>query len=212
MIVAEKAGSGKADDLGPVEFRNLSYLEEDGWHRVDSLVSLKGCGMNTSCNIENPYGVTAKGPNDIIAGSGIGVRRNGELLWTSGYVTLNVEVHPRVEFHIATVLGDQRYTGNASVSVPRGLDAHVSLEGAAIRTEGVLGFLGVNDNFQGWTGDVSSRNQSVLVLMSRNKMIVATWRSDLGWLTYSLLALGVLVAGVIGLKIYKQLRKSTRED
>jgi len=58
--------------LGPVEFRNLAYLKQDGWHQVTSLTGLAGCGISTpDCNIAIPYGVTVKGPDYMVAGTGM---------------------------------------------------------------------------------------------------------------------------------------------
>lgn len=211
MIVAEKAGSGEPGNLGPVEFRNMAYLKEDGWHLIDSLVSLSGCGINTSCRITNPYAVSVRGPNHIAAGSGIGVRKGGELLWTSAYVTLDVKVHPRVEFHITSISGDQVYTGNASVSVPKGLYVHVSLVEATIRADGLFGALGANDEFQRWGGDLNSANQSVLLLMNHDKALIATWRMGFVSLIMSVILLSALVALIVGLVVHSRLKKSSRE-
>jgi hypothetical protein len=73
--------------LGPVEFRNLSYLKEDGWHQVTSLTATVGCAvLNPNCdhpNIKLPYGVTLAGPNDFKAGTGQQLRKNNDLLWTT---------------------------------------------------------------------------------------------------------------------------------
>lgn len=207
MIVAEKAGSQEPSNLGSVEFRNMAYLKDDGWHLVDSLVSLIGCGINTMCTRNNPYGVSVIGPNHIAAGSGIPVRKSGELLWTSSYVTLNVMVHPQVEFHIMSIIGDRMYTGNASVSVPKGLYVHVALVSKTSRADSFLGVLGANDEFQGWVGDINSANQSVLLLMNRDKALTATWRMGFSSLILSLMLPIALVAVAVGLLIYRRVTK-----
>ncbi len=59
MAVAEKvATSNELGVLGPVEFRNISYLTVEGWHQVDSLISLNSCGINMNCSDPNLYGVS----------------------------------------------------------------------------------------------------------------------------------------------------------
>jgi hypothetical protein len=50
-FVAEK-GSDTATfgKLEPVEFRNLAYLKDYGWHSVTELYTNVECGVNTNCN------------------------------------------------------------------------------------------------------------------------------------------------------------------
>ena len=67
--------------LGPVEFRNLAYLTQDGWHNSSALYALVGCGVNPVC-IANPYGISLEGPNQIIAGSGLSQPQDRDLLWS----------------------------------------------------------------------------------------------------------------------------------
>jgi hypothetical protein len=67
--------------LGPVEFRNLAYLKQDGWHNSSALYALVGCGVNPVC-IANPYGISLEGPNQIIAGSGLSQPQDRDLLWS----------------------------------------------------------------------------------------------------------------------------------
>jgi hypothetical protein len=89
LMVAEKSfnnysQSPQLDILGPVEFRNLSYLEEDGWHNVTSLNAISTClaTLYPNCGVDIPYGVSVVGPNDIVAGTGMQRRQNGESLWS----------------------------------------------------------------------------------------------------------------------------------
>jgi len=196
MMVAEKVtASNELGDLGPVEFRNLEYLKEDGWHAVDSLVSLNSCGTNTNCVVENPYRVSSEGPNQIIAGSSGEIRRSGQLLWTSGYVTLNITVHPKIQFHLVTITGDQVLVGSAQVKVPKGLSVDVWLTTTSTQTDGLLGLMGAVDQFQGWTGYGNSSDQSIRVLMDRNRSVQAIWRTDLEPVAYTTtLAVMFLVA------------------
>jgi hypothetical protein len=81
-FVAEKTGSTTPGPLGPVEFRNLGYLQQDGWHQVTALYAIVNCGANASC-IQIPYGVSLVGPNHIIAGTSITQPKDGQLLWNS---------------------------------------------------------------------------------------------------------------------------------
>lgn len=81
-MVAEKVTlSPVPGTLGPVEFRSLAYLEQDGWHNATALYALVGCGVNPVC-IQNPYGVAAESANEIVAGSGESQPNDRELLWT----------------------------------------------------------------------------------------------------------------------------------
>ncbi len=66
--------------LGPVEFRNLAYLKQDGWHPVTALSAIVTCGAGAKC-IPFTYGVCLKGPNHIIAGSSVNQPRDGQQLW-----------------------------------------------------------------------------------------------------------------------------------
>jgi hypothetical protein len=68
--------------LGPVEFRNLSYLQQDGWHAVTALRAIVNCGVNPNC-IPIPYGVSLLGPNNVVAGTSIAQPKDGQLLWNS---------------------------------------------------------------------------------------------------------------------------------
>lgn len=82
-VTAEKVTlSTSLGPLGAVEFRNLAYLKEDGWHNVTALYATVNCGVNPNC-IPIPYGVSLLGPNHIIAGSGVPQPKDGELLWSS---------------------------------------------------------------------------------------------------------------------------------
>lgn len=81
FVIAEQGTTASLARLGPVEFRNISYLTTNGWRPVKSLVAQVGCGANTPCTVPNPYGVSVVGPNDILAGSGMEKHRDGELIW-----------------------------------------------------------------------------------------------------------------------------------
>jgi len=88
-FVAEK-GSDTATfgKLGPVEFRNLAYLKEDGWHSVVALYANVGCGVNTNCNVKNPYGVMLKDSGIVVAGIGVHQPKDMDLLL--GTLTLDL--------------------------------------------------------------------------------------------------------------------------
>lgn len=206
MLVAEKVtASNEFSDLGPVEFRNLEYLKEDGWHAVDSLISLKSCGNNASCESVNSYGVSSKGANEIIAGSGGKIAKNGQLLWTSSYVILSVVVHSNVPFHVTTVAGDQELTGSAQVIVPKALFVDVWLTTSSIQSGGLLGLLGGVDEFQGWVGYGPSENRSIRVLMDQNRSLQATWHTnpDGAIRNFAILAVFLVLALVV-LRIRKR--------
>jgi len=85
FIVAEEANISPVSTgkLGPVEFRNLQYLGQTDreWHKVTSLTALSGCGVISPNCGTIPYGIAVEGPNDILAGTGLQARQEGELLW-----------------------------------------------------------------------------------------------------------------------------------
>ena len=85
-MVAEEitGGPSTSGSLGPVEFRNLQYRNNSRtWTRVTSLRAISRCGnTNSNCGLSIPYGVTALGPNDIIAGTGEQLTQTGVVLWS----------------------------------------------------------------------------------------------------------------------------------
>ena len=110
-FVAEKVTSSNPGSLGPVEFRNLAYLMNNGWRTVRELYTLYGCGLNMSCDVVNPYGLSALAPNDVVAGFGLPVPKAGELLWSgSGDNTLALTVPGSAE-----VMIDGSYCGTGSM-------------------------------------------------------------------------------------------------
>lgn len=80
VVAAKTTTSSTLAPLGPVEFRNLSYLKPDGWHTASALYALVTCGLNTQCP-SNPYGVSLIGPDHIIAGTSATQQADGKLLW-----------------------------------------------------------------------------------------------------------------------------------
>ena len=120
VFVAEEVTSAPyaSGVLGPVEFRKLSYLDQNyGWSQVTSLRAISGCGgLNPNCGISIPYGVTVLGPNDIIAGAGEQLRNNGEFLWSKG-ATLTLLAPPSIH---AFVDGVDRGGGSIQVSIEFG--------------------------------------------------------------------------------------------
>ena len=83
-LVAEQSSGPYLSQLGPVEFRDLAYLANDGlWHGASSLSLIDGCGAaaDGSCSVSNAYGVESAGPNDVIAGSNVPTPAGGQLVW-----------------------------------------------------------------------------------------------------------------------------------
>jgi uncharacterized repeat protein (TIGR02543 family) len=115
FFIAEK-GSDAATfgKLGPVEFRNLAYLKDEGWHPVTALYANVGCGMGTDCNVKNPYGVMLEDSEVVIAGSGIHQPKDKDLL----FGTLTLDLPNQVK---GTV--DKKYfiSGSSQVPLPPGL-------------------------------------------------------------------------------------------
>ena len=93
FMVAEETTSMPlaSGNLGPVEFRNLSYLKQNGWQQVQSLTAIAGCGaLSPNCSTI-PYGVASLGANDVLVGADVHQVLNNQLLWTAQVpLTLNV--------------------------------------------------------------------------------------------------------------------------
>lgn len=178
FIIAEgNAVQNASTTLGPVEFSQLSYFDGKGWNAVNSLVALSYCGTGVTC-IANSYGATAIGSNLLLAGSNVRKSQDGALLWTSGYVNLDINVHPGTQFFVTSALGTVSYNGTASVGIPKGMFAYVALSDTVAGTPGMLGWIGGQDHFEEWSGAVSSKNLTVQLLMDSNKTITANWQTD----------------------------------
>jgi hypothetical protein len=142
-ITSDPVPSG---DLGPVEFRNLSYLNQSSWHEVESLTALSGCSVVTpktpSCD-NLPYGITVLGPNDVIAGTGEQRRERGETLWATQWtLTLNAP-------HEATFTVDDHYevSGGSQISLPPGNHVIHATEYVPVSDEVRLRFYGWADGY-----------------------------------------------------------------
>jgi hypothetical protein len=179
MMVAEKTtASGFVGDLGPVEFRNLAYLTGTQWQPVASIAALNVCSAELACDAIPNAGVTLVSANDIIAGSRAQNHKDGTLLWTIGYVTLNVQVHPQTQFYVTSTYGAQLFRGNATMKLPKNMFAFVSLLDSNTLAAGVPGLFGAVDHFKGWRGDAVSQNFSVRLLMNGDKSVWANWATD----------------------------------
>jgi len=192
------------------EFRNLGYLKEDGWHTSESLVALRACTVSAICGSHFPYGVAVTAPGQIIAGSSIEGVPNGELVWTSGFFTLNVDVGSGNGFYVGSVMGARPFESSASVEIPRNMFAHVSLLSSKTPTPGVLGMLGAEDEFHAWVGDVSSKNESIRLLMDRDRSIKATWSTSFYGLQPTIILALVLILSLIVVLIAFSVRRKGR--
>ena len=177
MVAEGSANPNASTTLGPVKYRQLSYFNGVSWNSVDSLVALSYCGISVAC-FANSYGAKAIGSNLLLAGSNVPKSQDGSLLWTSEYVSLNIEVNSGAQFFVTSVLGTDEYRGNTQIGIPRGMFAYVAVSDPVTSTPGVLGLIGGQDRFQEWSGAVSSRNLTVQVLMDSNKTITANWETD----------------------------------
>ncbi len=102
-FVAEKVTSSPAPGrLGPVEFRNLAYLKEDGWHLATALNAIVNCPGNRSC-VPISYGVSVIGPNHVIAGTSIPQPKDGALLWSTGTESTVTASLPTTSFTRSTL-------------------------------------------------------------------------------------------------------------
>jgi hypothetical protein len=207
MVAEGSTNANASTTLGPVKFNQLSYFNGVSWNSVDSLVALSYCGISVAC-FANSYGATAIGPNLLLAGSNVPKSADGSLLWTSGYVSLNVAVHPGAAFFVTSILGTHEYSGNAEISIPRGMFAYVSVSDMVTNTPGILGLIGGRDQFQGWSGAANSRNITVQLLMDSNKTMNADWATDasIPLIVVSSIALLTLIIVVAKMRAYRTKR------
>ena len=196
LMLAEKTGTDQLiGSLGPVAFRDLEYFKQNEWQPVESLLAVRSCSPTQTCNLDQPFGVSVVGDN-VLAGSVQEMPKNGELLWTSGIVTLNVIAHPDAQFSVWTYAGQQLFVGNATTEIPKGMFAYVSLIDTTVPSSGILGTLGAKDEFEGWIGEKSS-NSSVQILVEDNYVLQATWRSDYSSPIVLILSAMLVVAGIL---------------
>jgi hypothetical protein len=165
-MVAEEVTSTQSasGSLGPVEFRNLSYL--DGpitWQSVTSLSAISGCGgVYPNCSISIPYGVTVLGPNDIIAGTGEQFTKSGSLLWPRTF-TLTVSAPSQ-----AWVIVDGLPYAGGLTSVPLLQGSH------SISVPEIVGIDSMNRlRFDGWSDGSTALNR--VINMSSDTNLQATY-------------------------------------
>lgn len=132
FVVAEEVTNqpSASGNLGPVEFRNLSYWTSYGWQPVTSLSAISGCGIispNCVTKIYGisviPYGVTVLGANDIITGTGEQLRADGASLWPQTFMlTLTAPTGVQVtidgDLYSSGALDVPLLQGSHSLSVP----------------------------------------------------------------------------------------------
>ena len=154
FIIAEEVNMSpeSTGKLGPVEFRNLQYLKQTDreWHQVTSLIALSGCGVISPNCGTTPYGISIEGPNDILAGTGLQTRQEGELLWPRlNTLTLNVPYSTQI-----MVDGSYYGTGPIQISLLSGehtltLPEHIQIDGTS------------RLRFDGWSDGYASPNRTV---------------------------------------------------
>jgi len=152
-FIAEKGSdSSVLGQLGPVQFRNLAYLKDDGWHYAMALYARVGCAVSTNCSINNPYGVMSEGSGVVIAGSGIPQPRDLDLLWTSG-VTLTLDLPKQVVVNV-----DRKYvqSGYSQVSLSPGLHTIMLPQVVATNAKSRL-------RFDHWSDGVMSPNRTIIL-------------------------------------------------
>jgi len=158
VVVAEEVtGTPSASGtLGPVEFRNLTYWTTYGWRQVTSLTAISACGiLNPNCGIDIPYGVTAFGPNHIIAGEGEQPRTQGEAVWT--------------EQVFLTIISPFATSGEGSYDV--GTTANFSTNPIYAANSGVAVFVGWYDE----NGNLMTTSDTGSIRMNEPHSITAHW-------------------------------------
>jgi hypothetical protein len=187
----------------------LEYLTQSGWTSAQTLVALSGCAVLSDSSISNPYGVVSLGPNHIIAGSDIPLAHMGDLLWTSDYVTLNVEADQNAIVAVRVLTNTSTYSGSFFIQIPRSTFAYVWLESTQIPSAGLLGDLGATDQFQKWTGDVETSNSSIRILMDHDGSISTRWTTDYSGMIGAVLTvtIGILLVALVLLALNVRRRK-----
>jgi len=209
LIVAEGSAGNSSQPLGPVRFDELSYFDGSQWKTVDSLIAASYCAISVGC-VANEYGATAIGFDSIIAGFGILRAPDGTLLWTSREEQFIVQVHPGVQFFVTSIFGTESYTGNANLSLPKGMFVYISLPETESSTPGVLGWLGAQDRFQTWAGSIESRNLTARILPESSESITAVWTTDASVPIIIVVALALFTLGIIALTIASRRAKRGR--
>jgi hypothetical protein len=116
LVVAEQQTTGVPEMLGPVEFRNMSYLTTNGWHATTSLYAYVHCEEdtpNTTCPSPNPYGISVVALNDIITGSGLPQYDTGDVLWPQGNQVTTASNYSNVAVNSSSA-GQVTATSNSS--------------------------------------------------------------------------------------------------
>jgi hypothetical protein len=155
-FVAEETANAPyaSESLGPVEFRNLSYLSPTGWVQVQSLTALSACEtLNptlSNCDISIPYGVELLGPNDVLAGTGVETVLDGQLLWMVN-PTLTLQVPSQVQ---VTVDGVIQEAGPIKLTIPTGMH-DVSVPNFVLVNNGTA------LRFTGWSDGINDTNLSI---------------------------------------------------
>jgi hypothetical protein len=181
-MVAEEVTSTQSASgtLGPVEFRNLSYL--DGyttWQAVTSLSAISGCGGQTpNCGITVPYGITVSGPNEIIAGTGEQLTQPGSLLWPQTF-TLTVSAPSQVQ---VTIDGSPYFGGPTDVSFLQGSHSITVPEVVEVDSTDRLRFAGWSDGSTelSRTIDLSSDTHLQAVYVQQYKLTIVSSYSSSG--------------------------------
>jgi hypothetical protein len=193
-MVAEKTigDSSSSLRLGPVDFANLSYYHDSGWHQMDSLVAIRDCSVNLSCS-NNGLGEETLNENHTIAGSGLPLTADGSLLWTRRYVKLTVDSGFGSRFYVTSLGASNSFEGNAEVSLPRRMFVYVSQSDSTVQQPGILGVLGGSERFTGWTGEINSTNATIRIFLDTDTQINANWVADDTQPILVLLILGVIL-------------------
>lgn len=180
FFIAEK-GSDTASfgKLGPVEFRNLAYLKDDGWHPVAALYASVGCSVDTDCsNVKVPYGVMLEDSGVVIAGSGVHQPKDMDLLWG----TLTLDLPSQVKGSV-----DKKYSvsGSSQVPLPPGLHTITLPPVIAIDEKSRLRFDHWSDGSKFPNRTITLKSETTLkaTYVSQNLMVVDSVVSlnDSGW-------------------------------
>ena len=148
LFAAEKGSDTKTfSRLGPVGFRNLTYLQDDGWHPVAALYAYVGCGVGTDCNVNNPYGVRWEDSGVVTTGSGIHRPNDGDLMM--GMLTLDLPPQVRV-------LVDRKISVAASSQLPLSPGLHTITIPSLVTVDNESRL-----RFDQWSDGVKSTNRTI---------------------------------------------------
>lgn len=126
----------------------------------------------------------------------------GEITYRDAYAgSYHVQTKPMLEYYLAVVslygspMGAGWYEANGIASL--------SVSPASVSMSGILGLLGAEYIFDGWTGDLTGNSANATIVMDGPKTVTATWRTDYTQ-AYAIVGILIVLALLAGALIKKR--------